>query len=82
LPSVKEIGGSEMTDKALSIEEQENAILRDCHRRMQVQHGIRNEDGTMIERVRKKPPTPVKSKNPKKYFGEFRSKEKIRSDDR
>jgi len=53
----------------LSKDEEIDAILRDCHRRMQIQHGIINEDGTKIERVRKKPP--IFSKDPNSYIGDF-----------
>ena len=50
----------------LSKDEQVNALLRDHHRRMQIQHGIISEDGTPIPRVRKKPP--VQSKDSKEVF--------------
>ncbi len=58
----------------LSKDEEIDAILRDVHRRKQIQHGIINEDGTKIERIRKRPV--IISKNPKSYIGDFRKGKK------
>ena len=66
---------------SLSKEEEINAILTDVHRRKQIEHGVTDEQGNKIERGPKSNMV-VQSKNPRKYFGEFRSKEKIRRDDR
>ena len=56
---------------SLSKDEEINAILRDHHRRKQIEHGIIDDNGVKIERVRKKV---AQNNNPKSYIGDFRKR--------